>query len=235
LSWKSCISVCTDGAASTSGSLKGFVALAKQKNPGIVFTQCFLHIKALISKLVVPELQKVVDEMIKMINYIKSRPLQSRLFPALCYAMEAAHAQLLLHTEVRWLSRGRVVSRFYELKEELIIFFTSEESELAALPSDETWCNRIACIADISQALNTPNKSMQGKNENILTCTDKINSFKEELTMWGVRIKRQNKFVMFDLPNVVYQTKILSISFYKVCHCRVKTLKNISRRLMYLP
>jgi hypothetical protein len=37
--------------------LKGFVALAKQKSPGIVVTRCFLHRAALISKSVVPELQ----------------------------------------------------------------------------------------------------------------------------------------------------------------------------------
>jgi hypothetical protein len=47
----------------------------------------------------------------------------------------------------------------------------SEESELADLLSDETWCNKVAFLADISQALNTLNKSLQGMNENILTCT----------------------------------------------------------------
>jgi hypothetical protein len=36
--------------------------------------------------------------------------------------MEAAHTQNILHVKVRWLSRGRVLSRFYELREELIIF-----------------------------------------------------------------------------------------------------------------
>jgi hypothetical protein len=114
-----------------------------------------------------------------MVNYIKSRPLKSRLFSAASSAMEAAHTQLLLHTEVSWLSRGRVLSRFYEMREELIIFFTSEGSELADLLSNETWCNKPAFLTNISQALNSLNKRMQRKNENILTCSDKINSFKE--------------------------------------------------------
>jgi hypothetical protein len=99
--------------------------------------------ETLISKSVVPDVRKVLDEMIKMVNYIKSRPLQSRLFSALCSVMEAAHSQLLLHVQVRWLSRGWVLSRIYELREELTIFFTSEESELADLLSDETWCNKL--------------------------------------------------------------------------------------------
>lgn len=76
---------------------------------------------------------------------------------------------------------------------------TSEESELADLLSNETWCNEVAFLADIFQALNTLNKNMQGKNENILTCTDKISSFKEKLTLWGARIKKENKAEMFEL------------------------------------
>jgi hypothetical protein len=47
-----------------SGSLKGFVALVKQKKPGIIFTHNFLHRETLISKSVVPEVQKVLDETI---------------------------------------------------------------------------------------------------------------------------------------------------------------------------
>jgi hypothetical protein len=72
-----------------------------------------------------------------------------------------------------------VLSKFYELREEFAISFTAKECELAHLLSDET--------------LNTVNKSMQGKNENIITSTDKINSFKEKLTLWGARIKKRTK------------------------------------------
>jgi hypothetical protein len=45
LSWKSCTRICTDGVPSVSGSLEGCIVLAKQKNHGIVFTHCFLHIE----------------------------------------------------------------------------------------------------------------------------------------------------------------------------------------------
>jgi hypothetical protein len=81
----------------------------------------------------------------------------------------------------------------------LIIFFTSEETELADLLSDETWCNKVAFRADISQALNSLSKSMQGKNENILTCTDKFNSFEDKLTLGGAKIRKESTVQMFEL------------------------------------
>jgi hypothetical protein len=69
------------------------MALAKQNNPGIVFTHCFLHRET--------EVQKILDEMINMVNYLKSGLLQSKLFSALFSAMEVAHTDLLLHMELR--------------------------------------------------------------------------------------------------------------------------------------
>jgi hypothetical protein len=65
------ISICMDGAPSVAGNLKWFVALAKQKIREIVFTHCFLHRKAFISKSVVPEAHKVLDD-IRIVNYINS-------------------------------------------------------------------------------------------------------------------------------------------------------------------
>jgi hypothetical protein len=59
----------------------------------------------------------------------------------------------------------------------LVILRTEQESELADVVSDEVWCNKVAFLAGISKTLNTLKKSMQGKNETILICTDKINPF----------------------------------------------------------
>ena len=86
-----------------------------------------------------------------------------------------------------------MLSRFYELREELRLFLISEESELADLISNEIWCNKVAFLADVFQALNTLNKNMQGKTENILTCTDKVSAFKEKLTLWEIELEKRTK------------------------------------------
>lgn len=57
----------------------------------------------------------VLQEAIKEVIFIISRALQSRLFTKLCSEMGCDHIQLLLHTEVRWFSRGKMFSRLFTL------------------------------------------------------------------------------------------------------------------------
>ena len=41
LSWSNCVGICTDGALSMRGPVKGFVTLAKNVNDDIITTHCF--------------------------------------------------------------------------------------------------------------------------------------------------------------------------------------------------
>ena len=124
LSWKDCCGICTDGAPSMSGKIKGFTARALNENPSIIITHCFLHREALVVKACNQDFAEVFNQVVKMVNYMKSRPLKCRIFEQLCRATDAAHTSLLLHTEVRWLSRGRVLNRFLELKEQVKTFLS---------------------------------------------------------------------------------------------------------------
>ena len=155
LPWVSCVGICTDGAPSMTGCLKGFVTRAKKQNPNIISTHCFIHREALVAKTVGKELEHVLNRTVAMVNYIKSKPLKSRLFAALCEEMGSEHVNLLLHTEVRWLSKGRVLSRFWELRKEVQTFFESENIEqFFDLLQDHVWCAKLAYLTNIFEYLN---------------------------------------------------------------------------------
>uniref|UniRef100_A0A0P4VZP1 Uncharacterized protein n=1 Tax=Scylla olivacea TaxID=85551 RepID=A0A0P4VZP1_SCYOL len=193
LSWQSCVGICTDGAPAMIGSIKGFVSLVKKENGSVITTHCFLHREALVAKTIGNDLKSVLEKVVKMVNFIKSRPLKTRLFAKLCEEVEAKHVNLLLHTEVRWLSRGRVLSRVYELKEEMLTFFTLEQQEeFCDLLADDTWSAKLSYLVDVFEHLNKVNSSMQGKSENILSSTDKINTLREKLRLWVGRVKEGN-------------------------------------------
>ena len=199
LSWIRCVGICTDGAPSMVGSIKGFATLVKAKNPAVITTHCFIHREVLVSKTLDEGLKQVLDVTVNMVNFIKQRPLQSRMFAKLCENMQKEHKTLLLHTEVRWLSRGKVLSRVFELRDQLLIFFKdTNKDEFCSYLEDETWVLKLAYLVDIYQHLNTLNTSMQGPKENVLTSTDKLLAFKNKLNVWKKHLSRGN-MEMFPL------------------------------------
>jgi len=62
-----------------------------------------------------PELNEVLSQSVKIINYIKNSVSNTRLLKALCDEMGSDHQNILFHLEVRWLSRGEVLKRLYEI------------------------------------------------------------------------------------------------------------------------
>ena len=62
-----------------------------------------------------PEVLTVMKAAIPCINLRKANAKQECLFKDVCSQMDDAHVQLLLHTEVRWLSKGNWLDRLVEL------------------------------------------------------------------------------------------------------------------------
>ena len=111
------------GTKSMTGSIKGVVSRIEKENPECSNSHCALHRHQLATKGMPPELGNVLDDVIKIVNFVKSRPLKARIFSVICKEMGSIHCNLLLHTSVRWLSRGKVLARVFELRNETIDTF----------------------------------------------------------------------------------------------------------------
>ncbi len=122
LSWNRYVGIYTDGVPSIIGSVQGFVSRVKKKSE-IITTHCFLDREVLVLKTIGYYLKQVLDINVNMVNFIKQRPLKSRMFARLCENIQKDHVTLLLHTEARWLSRGKILTRVFELRRELLLFF----------------------------------------------------------------------------------------------------------------
>lgn len=199
LSWKSCVGICTDGAPSMVGCVKGLTSFVKKQNENIIVTHCFLHREALMAKTLGDKLREVLDQVVQMVNFIKIRPVKSRLFEQICVDMDSQHRRLLLHTEVRWLSRGKVLARVHELRQELLAFFEEmKQIHFCDLLRCNFWIDGLKYLTDIFQQLNNLNTNMQGKEENILTSTDKMKAFQKKLQIWK-RKATEGNLEMFPL------------------------------------
>ncbi|XP_068224835.1 zinc finger BED domain-containing protein 5-like [Palaemon carinicauda] len=121
------------------------------------------------------EMRDVLNVAIKVVNFIKSGALNSRLFKLLYKDMDSEHEALLFHTNIRWLSKGNMLERLYELREEVIIFLDSQQK--AALHDkfkSDSFQIILAYLVDIFESLNAVNLKLQGKNIHIISHHDTI-------------------------------------------------------------
>ena len=130
--------VTTDGAAAMTGKHSGVIQRIKNVAPNAVSYHCFIHREALAAKDLGEELHEVMMNAVKIVNHIKTSALNVRLFKLLCSEMGAEHKHLFFHTEVRWLSRGRVILRLFELRQEVYAFLLTRNQQCVA-----TWLTLI--------------------------------------------------------------------------------------------
>ena len=207
LDWSFCVGICTDGAAAMTGRISGLIARVKEVAPECESTHCVIHREMLASRKMLPELNSVLNDVIKVINYVKANALNSRLFEQLWDEMDEAHKRLLLHTEVRWLSKGRSSARVFELREPLRRFLSEKKPQLASHFSDMDWVAKLAYLCDIFNLLNELNLSLQGKMTTVFKLADKVAAFKAKLELWGRRVTR-GIFDMFQtLAGVLEETE----------------------------
>ncbi|XP_026093452.1 zinc finger BED domain-containing protein 5-like [Carassius auratus] len=203
IDWSKCVGLSTDGARAMVGHRNGVVARVKTAAPLMSSVHCSLHREALATKKMPTDLRCVLDEAVKIVNFIKTRPLQSRLFRLLCEEMGSDHVQLLLHTEVRWLSRGRVLTRLFELRNEARIFLSDSNFPLSDRLSDFEWLAKLSYLSDIFNHLNGVNLSLQGKSVTAFQVQNKIEATIKKLDIWAGRIRKSNSESFENLSHLL--------------------------------
>uniref|UniRef100_A0A3B4YYJ5 SCAN domain-containing protein 3-like n=1 Tax=Seriola lalandi dorsalis TaxID=1841481 RepID=A0A3B4YYJ5_SERLL len=197
LSYENLVACCSDGAASMMGKNKGFNRRLKETAPHCVIFHCMIHRQALASKKLSDDLSDTLATVVKVVNFIKGRPTNKRLFAQLCE--DEAHQTLLLHTEVRWLSRGRVLVRFVELQDKIEEFLQTHNPALSEKMTESFWI-KTAYLADVFTLYNETNKRLQGAEANIMQC-------KEALDAFEYRVGKMEKGELQQFPLLLKQCR----------------------------
>lgn len=185
------VGITTDGAPAFTGVQKGFIALCRKDDmfPSFLSYHCIIHQQALCGQFL--NANNVMKAVVKLINHVRAHALQRRQFRTLIEEMNLEYGELLLHTEVRWLSKGKILRRFYELLP-AIIAFLKERNEDYSILEEPTWLRDFGFLTDITEKLNELNLQLQGKDKNILQMISEIKSFIAKLELWEKNLRQGN-------------------------------------------
>ncbi|KAM9305583.1 general transcription factor II-I repeat domain-containing protein 2-like [Gastrophryne carolinensis] len=194
LPWRKFVGITTDGAPSMIGRKKGLVALVnkKKKEEGleeVIALHCIIHQQALCSKCL--KFDNVMSFVVKCINQIRSRGLKHRMFRAFLEEIESEYGDVFYFTEVRWLSRGNVLKRFFELRAEVKAFMEKDGASVPLL-SDPKWLMDLAFLVDITHELNVLNKRLQGQGQLVSAAYDSVRAFSTKLILWKDQLSQTN-------------------------------------------
>ena len=203
LQWESVCGVCTDGAPAILGSRSGFQKKVKELAPQAKGMHCMINRFSLAKTLPKP-LKDVLGSLITIVNYIKSSALNTNLFTELSEDMDSNHEALLFYTAVRWLSKGNVVERLFELRDNLKTFLEMQgKHDFMIHFIDECWIQRTAYLSDNFGQLNKLNLKLQGKNLHIIHFRDNLQTFVSKHENWGRKTNLGNYAVFEHLCTAI--------------------------------
>jgi hypothetical protein len=225
LLWKNCVAVCTDGAAAMTGHKSGLKGRVQSVHEHVKFSHCMIHREALVAKKISPELNQVLNEAVKIINFIKSRSQNCRIFSLLCQEMDAEYQTLLLHCEIRWLSKGKCLTRLVCLMDEVKLFLSEHNPEMGKKLEDSKWILKLAYLSDIFSRLNELNLSLQGRNSNIFTLQARIRGFLSKIDIWLARVEKGNVEMFTTTEEFLLQHNTQATEIYQIIHTHLVNLK----------
>ena len=163
----------------------------------------------------------MLEIVVKIVNFIKTRPLKARFFQHLCNKLKAKHNNLLFYCNSRWLSKGKVLFCVYELRSEINIFLKEEKHTVVTTFEDGVFQSKLAYLYDIFKKLNQLNISLQGRATDVLQLYDKLIAFKRKLQLWKTGLlKNGEQCDSFPL----LKSHLSSLSGNPSLHCGVQNV-----------
>ncbi|KOC65800.1 General transcription factor II-I repeat domain-containing protein 2A [Habropoda laboriosa] len=195
LHWHNLVSVATDGAPSMVDQNVGFVGCLQKRLQELTIPQtiitvhCMLHRENLCAKCV--QLERVMLVIVRTINFIRNHGLKQKQFKIFLQELDAEYDEMPYHTEVRWLSHGKALDRFFNLRNEIRLFMDTVGHPVPEL-EDSLWTRDLAFLSDVIDHLNILNTALQRKDNTIIDLFDTICAFKMKIELWIRQLESGN-------------------------------------------
>ena len=93
----------------------------------MIAVHCVIHRQHLVAGNLSERLFQSLQHAIRSVDKIRNNSLNDRLFNQLCVANDEDFNRLIFHTEVRWLSKGNCLTRFYNLFDSVVEFLENKD------------------------------------------------------------------------------------------------------------
>jgi hypothetical protein len=187
------------------GRYNGFVAYLKKAVPNVFTIHCVMHLQHLVAKKLSDRLHNSLQTVITAVNKIKSQALNDRLFWMLSDENDEHFECLLLHTEVRWLSKDNCV-RFYDLFDTVVEFFERKNSllseELKVIRHD------VAYLSDLFAKFYEINVQLQGNEINLIKTKYVISTFVSKLVLFNRNLGHRELYRFLRLLGLDEKSRI---------------------------
>ena len=132
----------------------------------IIKLQCIIHQEVLASKMTHLDMTGVTSTVVKIINFILARGLRHGQFKNLLEEMNAQLQDVVHFCEISWLSRGAMLQRFYDLRNEVITFLKQKNATFGINElGDPDWSTELVSLTDFMSRMNKLNLQLQGKEQ----------------------------------------------------------------------
>lgn len=129
-----------------------------------------------------------MNPVVKTVNFIRSRGLNHRQFSEFLKDLDGQYSDVPYFAEVRWLSRGSMLMRFFKLRKHIVTFMAQKGKPMEH--SDEWWLD-FAFLVDITEHLNNLNTKLQGKNLIVTQQFSIVQAFEIKLKLWESQLREQ--------------------------------------------
>ena len=185
LPWSKVCGIITDGAPAMTGERSGLSTLicnkVSEEGGNAIKLHCIIHQQALCAKIL--KFDHVMKPAVKAINSIRSKALYHRQFQQFLLDIQAEYGDVIYHNDVRWLSRGSALQRFFSLRGEIGNFLDEKGQPMQEL-SDPVWLADLAFLVDITKHLNALNVNLQGRDAVVSQLYAHIKAFGSKLQLF---------------------------------------------------